>query len=225
LNTKHREAYQAEQVTCTGSKQARGDVDKVRTWMCANFYDIRLFGAVMTTGVNCGQVRGPVQLTFARSVDPIVPLDLSITRVAVTREEDTAVVVGEESGEGSGGKQTAMGRKAIVPYGLYRAHGFFTPHFAQQSGLTEEDLGLFWQALQQMWDLDRSSSRGFMACRGLHIFSHESSLGNAPAHSLFERVQITRLEGIVAPRALRDYRVVVDGSDLPNGVTLTTLVG
>jgi CRISPR-associated protein Csd2 len=223
LNTIHERAYTAKQLTSTGAKQAREDVDKARGWMCENFYDIRMFGAVMTTGVNCGQVRGPVQVTFARSIDPIVPLDLSITRVAVTDPKDAKVVI-SDGGEGTGGKQTEMGRKALVPYGLYRAHGFFNPHFGEQTGVTEEDLSLFWQALQQMWDLDHSSSRGLMACQGLYVFTHESSLGNAPAHRLFERVQISRHSDVVAPRSFSDYDVVVNSTDLPHGVSLTRLV-
>jgi CRISPR-associated protein Csd2 len=223
LNAKHRRAYDDLGLKSAGTKQPKEDVDKARAWMCANFYDIRMFGAVMTTGVNAGQVRGPLQLTFARSIDPIVPLDLSITRVAVTKEEDASVVVAEGGGETSG-KQTEMGRKAMVPYGLYRAHGFFNPHFAKQTGVTEEDLNLFWEALQHMWDLDRSAARGMMACRGLYIFSHASSLGNAPAHTLFERVRIERNGDVVAPRSFRDYYVTVDDSTLPNGVTLKRLV-
>ena len=225
LNALHQRAYTALGLTSTGSKQAREDVLKVRQWMCDNFFDIRVFGAVMTTGVNCGQVRGPLQLTFARSIDPIVPLDLSITRVAVTRVEDAQVVLGEEGADATGGKVTEMGRKAIVPYGLYRAHGFFNPHFARQTGATTEDLALVWQALQGMWDLDRSAARGLMACRGLHIFSHESPLGNAPAHTLFERVTVQRRPGVEAPRRFGDYQVQVQGEKLPAGVTLTRLVG
>jgi len=225
LNAIHRRAYEDLKLTSTGAKQAKDDVEKARAWMCHNFYDIRVFGAVMTTGVNCGQVRGPVQITFARSLDPIVPLDLSITRVAVTREEDAQVVVAEGEGVGTAGKQTEMGRKALVPYGLYRTHGFFNPHFAARTGAMEEDLELFWQALQQMWDLDRSSSRGMMACRGLYVFSHESSLGNAPAQALFERVRVSRCEGVEVSRCFRDYRVEIDESELPAGVTLTRLVG
>jgi CRISPR-associated protein Csd2 len=223
LNALHKRAYEALGLTSTGAKQAKEDIDRAREWMCANFYDIRVFGAVMTTGVNAGQVRGPIQLTFARSIDPIVPLDLSITRVAVTREEDARVVVTEEGGVG--GKQTEMGRKALVPYGLYRAHGFFNPHFAHRTGVTEEDLELFWQALQQMWDLDRSASRGLMACRGLYVFTHESRLGNAPAQQLFERVRVYRKPEVLAPRSFYDYQVEVNDADLPKGVTLTRLVG
>ena len=224
LNTKHQRAYDALGIKSQGAKQPRDDVEKTRGWMCANFYDIRVFGAVMTTGVNCGQVRGPVQLTFARSIDPIVPLDLSITRVAVTRPEDAQVVAAEE-GEEARGKETEMGRKALVPYGLYRAHGFFNPHFAERTGATSEDLGLFWQALQQMWDLDRSSSRGMMACRGLYVFSHESPLGNAQAHRLFERVAVARRAEVTVPRSFADYAVMVDAERLPAGVTLATLAG
>lgn len=224
LNTQHQRAYDAEKIRSTGSKQKREDVEKTRGWMCRNFYDVRMFGAVMTTGVNCGQVRGPVQLTFARSVDPVTPLDLSITRVAITTEKDAAVVEGEE-GTGEGGKTTEMGRKALVPYGLYRGSGFFTPHFAASTGVSSEDLELFWQAVQQMWDLDRSASRGLMTLRGLYVFSHASKLGNAPAHRLFERIQVRRSNGVEAPRSFADYEVSVDASGLPEGVTLARLEG
>jgi CRISPR-associated protein Csd2 len=193
--------------------------------MCQNFYDIRMFGAVMTTGVNCGQVRGPIQLTFARSIDPIVQLDLSITRVAITRTEDARVVVAEDGGEATGGKQTEMGRKAVVPYGLYRAYGFFNPYFARQSGADEEDLAVFWDALQRLWDMDRSSARGMLACQGLYVFTHESPLGNAPAQRLFERVQVALRPDVPAPRAFAHYTVTVDNTVLPDGVTLARLVG
>jgi CRISPR-associated protein Csd2 len=222
LNAKHKRAYEALDLESTGSKQDAETVDKARAWMCQNFYDIRTFGAVMTTGVNCGQVRGPVQLTFARSIDPVVPIDVTITRVAVTREEDAQVVVSEEGTVG--GKQTEMGRKAIVPYGLYRAHGFYNPHFAQQTGFSSEDLELFWQALQQMWDLDRSAARGMMACRRLYVFSHESPLGNTPAHKLFDRIGARLHDDVSAPRSFADYDVVVDDQELPDGVTLSRLL-
>jgi CRISPR-associated protein Csd2 len=223
LNTLHERAYTAKGMKSTGTKQKREDVQVVRQWMCDNFYDIRLFGAVMTTEVNCGQVRGPMQVTFARSVGPIVPLDVSITRVAVTRPEDAEVVEGETGV--TGGKVTEMGRKALVPYGLYIGHGFFSPHFAADTGVDLADLELFWQALQQMWDMDRSAARGMMACRGLYVFSHESKLGNAPAHQLFDRVSVAKLEGVESPRSFSDYRVEVDERDIPQGVTLTKLVG
>jgi len=229
LNTKHERAYTALGLKSTGSKQDRKDVDRARAWMCENFYDIRMFGAVMSTGVNCGQVRGPAQLTFARSIDPIVQLDLSITRVAVTRPEDARVVVAEGEGGVTTGKQTEMGRKAIVPYALYRSFGFFTPHFAAQTGVTREDLELFWTALVNMWDLDHSSSRGLQSCRGLYVFSHEHALGNAPAHTLLERVGVKRApprDGAERPaRAFADYDVTLDLGAMPEGVTLTRIVG
>ena len=138
--------------------------------------------------------------------------------------KDAKVVI-SDGGEGTGGKQTEMGRKALVPYGLYQAHGFFNPHFAKQTGVSDEDLGLFWQALQEMWDLDHSSSRGLMACQALHVFTHESSLGNAPAHRLFARVKIARHSDVIAPRSFSDYDVVVNSTEMPHGVTLTRLVG
>ena len=221
LNTKHLRAYEDLGLTSTGSKRKREDVAEARAWMCQNFYDVRMFGAVMTTGVNCGQVRGPVQLTFARSVDPIVPMDISITRVAVTRPEDAEVSVGDDQ-KGTG-KQTEMGRKALIPYGLYRSHGFFSAHFARQTGVDEEDLDLLWKALISMWDLDRSSSRGYTACRGLYVFSHTTALGEAPAHTLLERVQIRRQGEVSAPRSIGDYTIDVNNSDLPEGVKLSQL--
>lgn len=223
LITKHKRAYADLKLTSTGAKQDKGDVDKARAWMCQNFYDIRMFGAVMSVGVNCGQVRGPIQLTFARSLDPVVPLDISITRVAVTKEEDAKVIVSEETGEGKTGKQTEMGRKSLVPYGLYRAHGFFNPHFAARTGVNGDDLAVFWQALQMMWDLDRSASRGMMACRGIYIFTHESPLGNAPAHKLFERVTVQLRDDVATPRHYADYNVALSNAALPEGVSLTTL--
>lgn len=221
LNAKHRRAYEALALESTGSKQDAASVDQARAWMCQNFYDIRTFGAVMTTGVNCGQVRGPMQLTFARSIDSVVPMDVTITRVAVTREEDAEVVVGEE-GETSG-KQSEMGRKAIVPYGLYRAHGFYNPHFADETGFSSDDLALFWKALQFMWDFDRSAARGMMACRGLYVFSHASRLGEAPAHQLLDRIEARLRDGIEIPRRFGDYAVSVNEANLPDGVTLTRL--
>lgn len=223
LNTRHEEAYTAQGMKSTGTKQTATDITKARSWMCDSFFDIRMFGAVMTTGVNCGQVRGPLQLTFARSIDPIVPLDVSITRIAVTRPEDMLVALAEGDSEAKSGKQSEMGRKALVPYGLYRAHGFFNPHFAAQTGATADDLALVWQALPMLWDLDRSAARGLMACRGLYVFSHESALGNAPAHKLFEQVRVQRKPGVDAPRSFADYSVTVDPA-MPAGVTLTTLV-
>lgn len=219
LNDLHKEAYDAAGIKSTGSKQKRDEVERVQKRMTETFADIRLFGAVMTTGVNAGQVRGPVQITFARSADPIVPLDLSITRVAVTKPEDLEAAKGDD-GEVKG-KRTEMGRKPVVPYGLYRAHGFFNPHYAKATGVTSEDLGLFWQALQRAWEIDRSSARGLMACRGVHVFTHDDPYGNAPAHALLERVNVQAVKR--PPRTFADYKVDVRGTDLPKGVHLTTL--
>lgn len=227
LNAIHQRAYDDLGLKSTGTRQARADVERARTWMCQNFFDIRMFGAVMSTGINAGQVRGPAQLTFARSIDRIIPLDLSITRVAVTRVEDAEVVEGDEDSAATGGKQTEMGRKSTVPYGLYRAHGFFNPHFAEKTGVDSEDLALFWRALEMMWDVDRSASRGEMSCRGLYVFTHESKLGNAAAHRLFDLIRVPPSE-VVAPRSFADYQVGRP-SDGPieglAGVTLTSLVG
>lgn len=223
LNTKHQRAYTDLGIKSTGTKQKRDEVDRTREWMCQNFYDIRTFGAVMTTGVNCGQVRGPIQLTFARSIDPIVPMEVTITRVAVTKPEDAEVVAGED-GESASGKQTEMGRKAIVPYGLYRAHGFFNPHFAEKTRFDAADLALFWQALQYMWDFDRSATRGLMACRSLDVFSHATALGNAPAHRLFDRIQCHLRAGVQVARAFGDYEVTVDEANLPEGIVLTRIL-
>lgn len=221
LNELHQRAYTALQINSKGKTQARGDVDRAQRWMCDNFFDVRTFGAVMSTGVNAGQVRGPVQLTFARSIDPIVPLDIAITRVAITRAEDARTV--SVDGDEEGGKRTEMGRKALVPYGLYRAQGFVVPPFAKRTGFDAQDLAVLWEALGRMWDLDRSASRGMMACRGLYVFSHDNPLGNAAAHRLFERVAVRRREGVAAPRAFADYEVAVDEVALPEGVTLTRL--
>jgi CRISPR-associated protein Csd2 len=196
-------------------------VEPARQRMCETFFDVRMFGAVMSmTQANAGQVRGPVQFTFARSHDPIVPLDHSIVGPAQNERD-----VNRAEAEGQATNYGTMGRKSTVPYGLYRAHGFFNPHFAKQTGVTEGDLAVFWQALENMWDVDRSASRGMMSCRGLYVFSHESSLGNAPAQSLFERVRVEQVEGIEAPRRFDHYVVTVDDTALPAGVTLKRLVG
>jgi CRISPR-associated protein Csd2 len=224
LNTLHKRAY-TERNQAVPKNPSAAEVDAARQWMCQNFYDVRMFGAVMTTGVNAGQVRGPLQLTFARSIDPIVPLEVAITRIAITREEDRQGRAATEGDEGKAGKRTEMGRKALIPYGLYRAHGFFNPHFAARTGVTAEDLALFWQALVQMWELDRSAARGMMACRGVYIFTHESGLGNAAAHRLFERVVVAPRSEVAATRQFADYTVTVREDDLPAGVTLTTLDG
>ena len=184
---------------------------KIRDWMCANFYDIRTFGAVMTTFVkgalNCGQVRGPVQLGFARSIDPIVPQEVTITRVAITTEADA-----EKKG-------TEMGRKYLVPYGLYRAEGFVSANLARKStGFSEDDLQLLWQAILNMFENDHSAARGKMAVRELIVFKHASELGNAPSYKLFDAVHIARKDGVEIPRSYHDYAVTVEES-LPVGVT------
>jgi CRISPR-associated protein Csd2 len=224
LNDMNARAYSALAIKSTGTKQKREEVNGARDWMCKNFYDIRMFGAVMTTGVNCGQVRGPIQITFARSQDPIMPLDVAITRIAITKSEDAAVMVSDEDGKGKGGKTTEIGRKAMIPYGLYRCSGFYSPHLAEQTGVTSDDLKLFWDALVKMWEFDRSASRGLMAPRGLYVFSHESKLGNAPAHKLFERIAVALNQEGAVPRQFGDYGVTVDDVNLPSGVHLTQLV-
>jgi CRISPR-associated protein Csd2 len=223
LNDMNARAYTALSIKSTGTKQKRDEVNQARNWMCQNFYDIRMFGAVMSTGVNCGQVRGPIQLTFARSVSPIMPMDVAITRVAITDPKDAEVIIGDDEKAKGGGKTSTIGRKAMIPYGLYVGYGFYSPHLAAQTGVTAKDLELFWEALVKMWDCDRSASRGMMAPRGLYIFSHESKLGNAPAHKLFERIQVELKPDTTVPRKFADYSVSIDAEPLPNGVTLTRL--
>lgn len=180
----------------------RPQVASARAEMCKKFYDVRTFGAVMSTGANAGQVRGPVQFSFSRSIDPILPLDLSITRMAVT-----------EAKEADAPNQT-MGRKNLIPYGLYRCHGFISANLAQETGFTAADLDLFWEALAMMFDHDRSASRGTMAPQALLVFEHSSVLGNAPAHKLFERVRIAPKPGVAAPRSFADYDLTVDGKPI-----------
>ena len=184
---------------------------KIRDFMCQNFYDIRTFGAVMTTFVkgalNCGQMRGPVQLSFARSIDPVVPQEITITRVAITTEADAE------------NKSTEMGRKYIVPYGLYRAEGYVSANLARKvTGFSEEDLQLLWQAILNMFENDHSAARGKMAVRELIVFKHDSELGNAPAYKLFESVQVKRKSDVEVPRSYHDYEVTVS-DELPSGVT------
>ncbi|WP_368183004.1 type I-C CRISPR-associated protein Cas7/Csd2 [Anaerotruncus rubiinfantis] len=191
--------------------------EKIRDFMCQNFYDIRTFGAVMTTFVknnlNCGQVRGPVQLGFARSIDPIVPQEVTITRVAITTETDA-----EKKG-------TEMGRKHIVPYALYRCEGYISANLARKTtGFSEEDLALLWQAILNMFEVDHSAARGKMAVRQLIVFRHDSELGNTPAYRLFDTVSVSRKEDVVSPRAYSDYTVTVDTAALPEGVSCTQMV-
>jgi len=198
-------------------KPKADETEKGQKRMCERFFDIRTFGAVLSlaTAPNCGQVRGPVQFTFARSMDPIVPLEHSITRMAVATEAEA---------EKQGGDNRTMGRKHTIPYGLYRAHGFISANLAEKTGFSEEDLDLLWKALQEMFDHDRSAARGEMAARKLVVFKHDSSLGNAPAHTLFERVQVQRKDGDKPPREFSDYEVAVNNVGLPSGVTIEELL-
>lgn len=202
-----------------GGKAKGTNPNTAREWMCEEFFDVRMFGAVMSMKEhNAGQVRGPVQLTFARSIDPVVPIDTSIVGPAQNQKDVNKAENGDEATN-----YGTMGRKSTVPYGLYRAHGFFNPHFAAQTGVTPDDLALLWQALQSMFDFDRSASRGELACRGLYVFTHDSALGNAPAHKLFSLVE-TPPSKSSAPRSYSDYAVRVLDDAVPAGVTLTTLV-
>ncbi len=216
LNQTHRRAHQAvgveDRVSGKGRKGTADEVEKARAWMCANFYDVRTFGAVMALEINCGQVRGPVQLCFARSIEAIVPTEVSITRMAVATEKEA---------EQQGGDNRTMGRKHIVPYALYRAEGYVSAHLAQQTGFSGEDLQLFWDSLVNMFDHDHSASRGKMNARRLMVFKHDSALGNAPAHKLFDLVRVGRRRDDSEPaRAFTDYVIAVDTDRLPNGVTM-----
>ena len=194
------------------AKKQDGELDvKLRDFMCQNFFDIRTFGAVMTTfmkgALNCGQVRGPVQLSFSHSIDPVLPQEVTITRTAITTEADAEK------------KDTEMGRKYIVPYALYRCEGYISANLARKTtGFSEEDLELLWTAILNMFEFDRSAARGKMAVRELIIFRHDSELGNAPAHKLFDLVKVTRHADTVVPRSYGDYEVTVDTDALPNGV-------
>jgi CRISPR-associated protein Csd2 len=214
LNQQHHKAYVALAIDPDYRKtepKDRANVElELTRWMCNNFYDVRTFGAVMTTGVNCGQVRGPVQMTISRSIDPIVPHEFIITRCAVTTEREAA----EQPGS-----NRSMGRKFTVPYALYRCHGFVSSHLAEKTGFSEQDLDLLWQALEGMFDQDRSASHGEMTARKLYVFKHDSPLGNAPAHKLFERVGIHRADLSKPPRNVSDYQITgPNQSDLPRGV-------
>ncbi|MGO4917111.1 type I-C CRISPR-associated protein Cas7/Csd2 [Pseudogemmobacter sp. W21_MBD1_M6] len=222
LNRQHALAYDAAGLKSESKKKPKKveDAEAITAWMCANFWDIRTFGAVMTTEVNAGQVRGPVQLTFARSVEPIMPLEVSITRSSVTNEKDVE-------------KERTMGRKHLVPYGLYRAHGFINANLAGRTGFSEDDLGLLWDGFRDMFEHDRSAARGMMAARRLIAFRHDSALGNAQAHKLFDRVTVQRAhKGDTLPigddrthnwpvaRAFTDYAIRLDETDLPEGITI-----
>lgn len=202
-----------EQEKVQSKEKAADKTEAAREYMCQRYYDVRTFGAVMTTGQNAGQVRGAVQLTFARSIDPIFSLEHSITRMAVTNEKDA-----KETGD-----NRTMGRKFTVPYGLYRCHGFISAHFAQQTGFSEDDLELFWQALINMFEHDRSAARGQMSARGLYVFEHNDALGNAPAHSLFDLVRVSKKTDVV--RQFQDYDIEIDEANLPNNVKLLKKLG
>lgn len=238
LNEKHREAYKAvrpdnDKVAKDKSLNPQNDDEaiKLRQFMCDNFFDVRTFGAVMSTGINCGQVRGPVQMTFAHSVEPIVPQEISITRMAATNEREK-----KERQEGSDSDERAdnrtMGRKHIVPYGLYRAHGFISAKLAERTGFSNADLDLLFQALENMFEHDRSAARGEMATRKLVIFKHASALGNAPAHALFDRVKVgrnidgafqtidRRLDNYPPAREFSDYAIDIERDGLPEGVEI-----
>lgn len=193
------------------SKIKPGDEDKARDWMCQTFFDVRMFGAVMSTGVNAGQVRGPVQITFSSSIDPIVSLEQSITRMAVTTEK--------ESTAQKGGNRT-MGRKEIVPYGLYRCHGFINPFLAGQTGFSPADLDLLWTALINMFEHDRSAARGEMSSQKLFVFEHDNPLGSAPAAKLFRAITARRKDESRPARSFDDYEILVDRAQIPRGVTL-----
>lgn len=221
LNNSDNEAYIREETNdkdIAKKKKDDPDIDRrIRDFMCSNFFDIRTFGAVMTTFVkaalNCGQVRGPVQLGFARSVDPIVQQEVTITRVAITKADDAEK------------KSTEMGRKHIVPYGLYRAEGFVSANLARKStGFSEGDLALLWEAIINMFEHDHSAARGKMAVRELIVFKHESELGNAPAHKLFDAVTVTRNDASAPARAYADYTVSINEQAIPEGVTCSRMI-
>ncbi len=213
LTERRKPAYEA----VIEEKDKSQKISLARAWMCKNFFDVRTFGAVMSTKENnCGQVRGPVQLAFSRSIDPVVPLEATITRMAVeTRKEADA----------QGGDNRTMGRKTYIPYGLYEVHGFISAPLAKQTGFSEEDLELFWNALLNMFDHDRSAARGEMASRKLIVFKHRSELGNAPAQKLFDLVKVERKQGSEGPaRQISDYSVTIDKEGVPEGVEIIEML-
>ncbi|WP_198264267.1 type I-C CRISPR-associated protein Cas7/Csd2 [sulfur-oxidizing endosymbiont of Gigantopelta aegis] len=213
LNNMIDESHEQEGVK---DKEKGDKTEAAKNWMCKNYYDVRTFGAVMSTGKNAGQVRGPIQMTFSRSIDPVVASEHTITRMAVTTSKEA---------EAQSGENRTMGRKFTVPYGLYRCHGFISAHLAKQTGFDEDDLELFWQSLMQMFDHDRSASRGEMSARGLYVFKHSNALGHAPATVLLDRVQVQRKEECDIARNFNDYQVEIDDSNLPEGIELIKLLG
>lgn len=239
LNDKHRQAYKAlrpddPKVDKDAKLNPKDDAEArlLRDFMCRNFFDVRTFGAVMSTGINAGQVRGPVQMTFANSVEPILPQEISITRMAATNEaEKKQRAEGSEEGNDRVDNRT-MGRKYIVPYALYRAHGFVSAKLAERTGFTDADLELLFEAMCSMFEHDRSAARGEMATRKLIVFKHGNALGNTPAHALFERIRIGRsidgefrqidgrMDNYPPARAFSDYTVTIDRDNLPEGVEI-----
>ncbi len=242
LNEKHRMAYVALRPDDAKAKtdkklnpKSDDEANALRNFMCENFFDVRTFGAVMSTGVNCGQVRGPVQLSFATSIEPVVPLEISITRMAATNEAEKA-----KKTEGADDERTenrTMGRKYIIPYGLYRAHGFVSAKLAEKTGFSDTDLDFLWEALKNAFEHDRSAARGEMAMRKLIVFKHDSALGKAPAHSLFERIVVGRnvdgdlraiddrgLDNLLPARRFADYKIEIDRSNLPEGVEILEML-
>lgn len=210
LNTQHRKAYKALELE-PESKKLPKEIEKAKEltlFMCHHFFDIRTFGAVMSTEVNCGIVRGPVQINFARSIDPIVQQEITITRMAVTSEKDAEK------------KSREMGRKFIVPYALYRVEGYISASLADKTGFSEDDLELFWDALINMFEHDHSAARGKMSSRKLIVFEHETALGNAPAHKLFDLVKVSSKDPESPTRSYNDYDVAIDNLALPAGVKL-----
>ncbi|MGI8806850.1 MAG: type I-C CRISPR-associated protein Cas7/Csd2 [Acidimicrobiales bacterium] len=216
LNGRHKRAYSA--LDLPDKKATHAQQLSAGRWMCDNFFDVRLFGAVMSTGDhNCGQLKGPVQVSFASSIDPVFQMEQAITRVAVTQEEELRKLIA-----GEGGKDREMGRKTIVPYGLYLAHVYYSPYFGVRNGVTSEDLALLWKALVMMWDLDRSSARADMACRGLYVFSHTDPLGDAPSHRLTGTIVVARKAGVELPSGFLDYEVTSPvAADLPPAIEFT----
>lgn len=210
LEGQQTKAYNHHKIKVDGTKKTgKPEQDKrLTTFMCDNFYDVRAFGAVMTTTANCGQVRGPIQINFAKSMDPVFPQELTITRVTVTSEKDFKT------------KEHEMGRKQLIPYGLYKIEGYISANIAQKTGFSEEDLELFWQALINMFDFDHAAARGKMCSRDLFVFKHDSEFGNAPSHKLFDRIHITKNEEDTVPRTYGDYTVTVEEDKMPEGVTL-----
>ncbi len=213
LNNMIDESHEQEGVK---DKEKGDKTEAAKNWMCENYYDVRTFGAVMSTGKNAGQVRGPIQMTFSRSIDPIVASEHTITRIAVTTPKEA---------EAQSGENRTMGRKFTVPYGLYRCHGFISAHLAKQTGFSEGDLDLFWQSLLQMFDHDRSAARGEMSTRGLYIFKHSNELGSAPATLLLDRIGVTKKDDVEVARSFKDYQVEIDKSNWPEEVELIKLLG